>query len=314
MSIIDLIQGQDDADAVGQAMLLAQALMDGPREAGPRSFCYSGPPFLKSIDRRAQPFGAQFGVRGVGVVAANGFLRAAILRSSPAGSFSQTPLKEVKDLQIALQSVIREGFQSVANATVVHISEPEFQAAPGDAVSAALNGTAGVQLNWGSGLDGILTAGHVGKSAGTKATIGGGSGSVVLALDPTNNGASPEADVSVIQLPQAVPTATRITSTTTAGPRDAVTITTRGGKSVTANIMGQMQWLWLPKSSCTCGHVYMTTNYVTSQGDSGAPVLKGGSVIGHVIAASVGMTTYIQLIDYQLQQIRNQSTFSAASL
>jgi len=311
MSLTDLIQSGEDANAVGQAMLLAQALMDGPPEAGPRTYCYTTP---RSVNSKSEPFGARFGVRGVGVISADRRLHAAILQYSSDAPLTPEPLAQVQDLHSAVRYAIRGGFEAVANAMVVRISEPELQAAPGDAVSAALKGTAGVQLNWGSGLDGILTAGHVGKSSGIKATVAGASGSVVLALDPTNHGASPEADVSVIQLPSAVPATSRITSTTTAGPGDSVTIATRSGTSVSATIMGQMQWLWLPKSSCTCGHVYMTTKYVTSQGDSGAPVRKGGDLIGHVIAASVGMTTYIQLIDYQLQEIKRNAAFSAANL
>jgi hypothetical protein len=300
---------------VGQAMLLAQALMDGPPEAGPRTFCYTAPRYAESFENgKLEPFGAKFGVRGVGVVSADQRLHAAILQYSPDTPTTQKRLGQAGDLHSAVKYAIRGGFDAVADAMVVYISEPEFQVAPGDTVSAALKGTAGVQLNWGTGLDGILTAGHVGKSSGTKATVAGASGSVVLALDPTNHGASPEADVSVIQLPSAVPATSRITSTTTAGPGDSVAIATRSGTSASAIIMGQMQWLWLPKSSCTCGHVYMTTKYVTSQGDSGAPVRKGGDLIGHVIAASVGMTTYIQLIDYQLQEIKRNAAFSAANL
>ena len=83
---------------------------------------------------------------------------------------------------------------------------------------------------------------------------------------------------------------------------------------ISAIIMGQMQWLWMPSSNCTCGHVYMTTAHVTAKGDSGAPCLKSGDLIGHVIGASKGMATYIQEIDYQLQEIRNQTGFSSAAI
>ena len=49
---------------------------------------------------------------------------------------------------------------------------------------------------------------------------------------------------------------------------------------INATIMGQMQWLWMPSSNCTCGHVYMTTAHVTAKGDSGAPALKGTDLMG----------------------------------
>lgn len=315
MSLSDLVQSREDASEVGHAMLLAQALIDGPPEAGPRTFCYATTAQADSVDnRKSIPFGARFGVRGVGVIAVDSRLHAAILQYSEGGPASMGKLAEATDLHSAVKYVLRGGFDAVADAMVLRVSEPEFEAVPGDTVSAALTGTAGAQLSWGNGLDGIFTAGHVGKSSGAGASVAGTKGSVVLALDPTNHGKPPEADVAVVQLPSAVQAATRITWTTTAAPGDSVTVTTRGGATVPATIMGQLQWLWLPNSQCTCGHVYMTTAHVTRKGDSGAPVLKSGGLVGHVIGASVGVATYIQLIDYQLQEIRNQSGFSSARL
>jgi hypothetical protein len=250
----------------------------------------------------------------VGVVRRGSHLHAAILQYFEGDPTRMRTLAEATDLHSAVKYVIRGGFEAVADAMVVRVSEPEFEAVPGDTLSAGLTGTAGAQLSWGAGLDGIFTAGHVGQSVGVRANVAGTNGSVVLALDPTNHGKPPEADVAVVQLPSAVLAAKRITGTTTAGPGDSVSVTTRGGATVPATIMGQLQWLWLPSSLCTCGHVYMTTAHVTRKGDSGAPVLKGGELVGHVIGASVGMTTYIQLIDYQLQEIRSQRGFSSASL
>ena len=315
MSLIRFAQSRDDAAAVGQAMLLAQALLDGPPGFGPQTFAYSSP--LRHNDaapRRPEPFGAAFGIGGVGVFADRGSLRPVILQYSPQDSFEPRMLHESADLEYAMRSAIPGGISAVPDAIVLPISEPELLAAPGDAVSSAFNGTAGVQLNWGPGLDGLLTAGHVCKSTTNAASVAGTKGSVVLALDPTNHGGLVEADVSIIQLASAVPAASCITTTATAMAGDTVTVSNRMGKSVSTKVMGQLQWLWIPSSKCTCGHVYMTTQNVTVAGDSGAPVRKGSDLVGHVIAGSPGMTTYIQEIDYQLQEIRAQATFSAAKL
>jgi hypothetical protein len=322
MSLSDLVRSADDASAVGHAMLLAQALLDGPQDFGPRSFCYTTAVREDSY-RNVPPYGAAFGVGGVGVVRIGSRLHAAILELPRVTDLvtepqlmehAIEPLTEKSKIHAAVAMVIRDGVKALADTMVIHISEPEFQAAPGDTVQSALTGTAGAQLNWGPGLDGILTAGHVGNPSGSGATAGGTGGNVALSLNPTNHGKTPEADVAVIQLSAAVPAANRIATSTTANPGDSVSVLLRKGGPATTMIMGQLQWLWMPKPNCTCGHVYMTTTCVTKKGDSGAPVLKGSSLIGHVIGASVGMTTYIQLFGYQLQEIANRSGFSSAKL
>ncbi|WP_348263911.1 hypothetical protein P8935_05080 [Telmatobacter sp. DSM 110680] len=311
MSLIDLIQTSDDASAVAHALMLAQALLDGPPDFGPRSFCYSSPHRGEISDYPSMPFGARFGVMGVGIVDEGTGLIPAVLKISGKANRS-LKLHEDDDVVMVVKASIRGGFDILSNARIINIPPPEFEAVPGDSVSAALIGTAGVQINWGNGDDGILTAGHVGKPAGSTAKVGSINGSVDLSLDPTNNGKTPQADVAVIRLPAPVASSQRIGRTTTAGPKDSITVRSRSGKMINATIMGQMQWLWMPSSNCTCGHVYMTTAHVTAKGDSGAPALKSTDLIGHVIGASKGMTTYIQQIDYQLQEIRNQSGFSSA--
>jgi len=313
MSLTHLVSSEGDASAVGHAMLLAQVLLDGPPEIGFRTFCYTTtPPTETSRATSPPPWGSNYNIAGVGVVHDEGRLHTAILEMASVPTTTIERLAKSR-LHSVVQGLIRSGVNAMAEARVVRVSEPEFQAAPGNSVSASLNGTAGAQLNWGPGMDGILTAGHVAKSAGAPAKAGGTAGAVALSLDPTNHGKTPEADVSVIKLSAPVPPASRILGSTTAGPNDPVTVNTQGGP-VSATIMGLMQWLWLPKANCTCGHVYMTTACVTKKGDSGAPVLKGGSLIGHVIGASVGMMSYIQVFDYQLQEIRNRPGFSAAKL
>lgn len=315
MSLTDLVRGKDDAHAVGHAMLLAQALLDGPRGESPRSFCYTTPPLEKAPSSYWKPYGSHYGVAGVGVAMHDGRLRTAILDMASASKGETLPLHDVPHIRAAVGQVIGDGVDALTEAIVVPITPPEFQAAPGDTVSTpAWLGTAGAQLNWGSGLDGILTAGHVGTPSGVAASAGKTGGKVVLTLDPTNHGKTPEADVAVIQLSSAVPTLNRITGKATAGPSDSVTIRVRVGPPAAATIMGQLQWIWLPNSQCTCGHVYMTTACVTQKGDSGAPALKNNALVGHVIAASPNITTYIQLIDYQLQEIAHQSGFASATL
>lgn len=314
MSLIEFAQSREDAAAVGQAMLLAQALLNGSHKGRPPKLAYAGQSIESLRENEKRPFGVEFGVLGVGVVVTPAGLRAVILHSSDETTFRPQPIMQVPALHSAVQSVIPGGLNVVDDAVALSISDPQLLAAPGDPVSSAVTGTAGVQLNWGAGLVGILTAGHVCKSTSNAVTVGGMAGSVALALDPTSHGGSVEADVSVIQLTTSVPATSQITSTTVATGGDSVTIATRSGKSVTTKIMGLLQWLWLPSSNCTCGQVYLTTTNVTVSGDSGAPAKKGSELVGHVIAGSPGMTTFIQAIDYQLQEIRVNPTFAAARL
>src|SRR5271155_1216163 len=93
MSLTDLIQSRDDADAVGQAMLLAQVLMDGPPESGPRTFCYTSPKPVENANNRSEPFGAGFGVRGVGVVSVKGRLYPGVLKYVPDIAAQSAPPK-----------------------------------------------------------------------------------------------------------------------------------------------------------------------------------------------------------------------------
>jgi len=60
-----------------------------------------------------------------------------------------------------VRGVIRGGIDAVADAIVLRVSEPEFEAVPGDKVSAALLGTAGAQLSWGNGLESWVGRGSI---------------------------------------------------------------------------------------------------------------------------------------------------------
>ena len=148
MSLIEFAQSHGDAAAVGQAMLLAQALLKGPRKGHHPKLAYAGE-FIDSLtDNENPPFGVEFGVLGVGVMVTPAGLRAVILHKSDETAFTPQPIMKVPALHSAVQSVIPSGPDAVADTVALSISDPRFLAAPGDPVSSAATGTAGVQLNW----------------------------------------------------------------------------------------------------------------------------------------------------------------------
>jgi hypothetical protein len=185
---------------------------------------------------------------------------------------------------------------------VMAIYPPERQIAPGGSITGPSVGTIGTQVRWNSG-SGFLTAGHVAPSV--RASVYDGSaciGSVAWSNDPAGHGTAVEPDVAVIELQTGVSFSNPIVSAATAAAAASVTILSSGNSGV---IMGLSQFLFMPSQNATCGDTYFTTSQITTGGDSGGPVMSGTKVIGHVVGASPGVTSFVQDIDYQLREAAN---------
>jgi hypothetical protein len=185
---------------------------------------------------------------------------------------------------------------------VLSIKPPERQVSPGGPITGPSVGTIGTQVTWNSGR-GFVTAGHVAPSV--HATVVEGHthiGAVAWSNDPTGHGTAIEPDLAVIELLHGVTLTNPIARAATAGP--AATINILSSK-VSGIIMGMSQFLFMPRQNATCGDTYFTTGQITLGGDSGGPVMLGTDVIGHVVGASPGVTTFIQDVHYQLREAAN---------
>jgi hypothetical protein len=78
--------------------------------------------------------------------------------------------------------------------------------------------------------------------------------------------------------------------------------------------MGLSGFLAMPSYGGTCGDTYFTTTQITNPGDSGGPVLLGSDIIGHVVGASPGVTSYVQDISYQIREASNPLRFGLPGL
>jgi hypothetical protein len=181
---------------------------------------------------------------------------------------------------------------------------PEPQIASGDAIVATNPGTAGVAVTWNSG-SGFLTAGHVAPYLFTDVTDATGKiGSVAWTNDPAGHGALIEPDVAVVELLPGI-SMSSVAGKAVAGPAAAVTVPFTGASGLVMGMSGFVYMSYPSGAHGTCGDTYFTTSQITNPGDSGGPVMLGRDVIGHVIGASPGMTSYIQAIDYQMREAAN---------
>jgi hypothetical protein len=183
------------------------------------------------------------------------------------------------------------------------VKEPTLQLSCGDAVTAHLQGVAGVPLSW-PGSSGFATAGHVGAAAGTAVHDATGHiGQVVWANDPTNHGLAREADFAVVELAPGHACASSFGPAAGAGPNADIFIGGVSGPS--SKVLGYNHFWYIANLNATLGDAYLTAGQITNQGDSGAAVtLRSGEVIGHVVGASPGVTTIIQDLDFQLDAAR----------
>jgi hypothetical protein len=135
----------------------------------------------------------------------------------------------------------------------------------------------------------------------------GNDGTVGYRSDPSGQGNSILDDVAVVDFSTTV---SRFTSLATSlAPNTVVTVrTSRYGssQSLKTTIRGALKYAFFNKQNGTWGELYYSSPGVTNNGDSGAPVESNSKLVGHVVAGSA--YTYIQDADYQLQQIRSNSS------
>jgi hypothetical protein len=197
---------------------------------------------------------------------------------------------------------------------VVPVSEPQLQAAPGDSIASPHVGTLGAGVMW-SGKQGFLSAGHVAKPVNAIVRSAGKTiGTIVYSNDPAGRGTAVEDDAALIELAPGVGRSNIVSSAGLAGPGATVSLVA-SGKAPPATIMGKSQFLFMPTANATCGDVYFTTTQFTQPGHSGACVVAvNGDLIGHVLGASPGYTSYIQDVHFQLNAIASQPAFAGLVL
>jgi hypothetical protein len=296
----------------GRAMVLADGLLNGPIPQ-------------KKLSR---PFGADFGICGVGLFGeSRRNLKSAIFidkleKETKLRAFGLADFPKVRDaLGLAFGSE-REWLEQ--DVVVVPVPKTSAQVAPGAYVKAGAPGQLGCPVKWGSGPSkGILTAGHVGLSVGTKAYDDAGKqiGTVIFVLNPSPGaGATAAIDVAVIEFSSGVVAVTtpKIVATAIPPPGAAVEVHVRRSHAATVhttNIYGGAGWFYAVLSNVTYSDVYISGG-VTQSGDSGGPVfLQGvvGNIIGHVVCGAPAISC-IQDIQQQLKAISNDPVFSTISL
>lgn len=258
------------------------------------------------------PYGARFGIYGVGVVLDQGVVRPSVLTAQDKGF-----VRGVATPDSALAALLKDFIDAalLEDVLVLPIPVPELHAKPGDSISLPRSGTLGAGVAW-AGKEGFITAGHVAYPTGCALKAGGANiGTCIYSNDPAGHGRA-EADVAVIETSAGVARKGVVKSTAIAGPTDVVDIL-RGttGKSASATMMGMNAWFVFPNSKATCGDVYMTTMAVTKGGDSGAPVFDSvGFLVGHVLGASPGYSSYIQDVHYQLREVARHPGLSGIAV
>jgi hypothetical protein len=182
------------------------------------------------------------------------------------------------------------------------LAEPEFHLHPGDRVQASLGGSVGCSLSWTGGV-GFALAGHVAPTVGSVVYQRGNPvGTVVWANNPTGHGVSVEADFSVAEFQPGTLFNSPYSAYGQGRPYDTVQLVRANGPPFrSARLMGMCVSMALPACNSTLGDTYMTLGQFSSGGDSGAPVIgPSGQLIGHVIGASPGITTFIQDLSFQI--------------
>lgn len=304
MSLLDFA---DITERGERAEILADALLLGPPG---------------HLNESGAPFAAAFGIRGAGLMYQNGLCRLAVFVDTADGIEVNEIRLESQTLSVstALKIVFPNESEAWHDVYVLGIGTPVLQVQAGDSIKAASPGTLGVPVAWGAGRNGFLTAGHVAGAVGTSVKQGGllglGAttvGTVVASLDP--NSATTGADIAVIELASGVTNA----GVTYAGFRKLLgsspVSVIRNSGAAAATVMAMSAWIHFPSSANAHADVYLTTNAVTTPGDSGAAAIDPttSDVVGHVVGASPGMSM-IQDVSYQLSAIKTLPGFAAIKL
>jgi hypothetical protein len=295
-------------ETAGRALLLSEGLYQGPADFNePFTF----------------PFALRYGITGVGLYAKS---RTDIVPCvyTP-GSFEITeltadPFPSDGPFYEAIARVFgRDLTWILSDLVLVRTGPVQLQYDPGDRIQTSGTGQLGAPVRWGASR-GFLTAGHVGKSVGTVVYDPSSNvvGSVVFALDPTGQVATPAIDVAVVEVASGTPWGNSLGINGTSVPTGlaAIDVYQRNTPNpVSTNVRSKASW-WVVSAP---GHpatnlrgVYLSTTGVTSLGDSGGPVLLQGTskIIGHV-AAGGPAASFIQDVRHQLRKIKSDPVFNS---
>ena len=301
MSLIRFGASPEDA---GRALVLAAGLLQGPStDASP--------------DR---PLRALYGVCGVGLFAEQGRAWPTIFVDAPdmQGTLVAIGASDFPRVNEIIRLVFPQGPSWLTdNLKVVHVAPCAKHADTGDKIIAGTGGRLGALVRWGTSL-GYLTAGHVGQRVGNTVVdaAGGSIGSVVYANDPQpNQHATADIDIALVKCDPTVLAGNigSIRMVGTAKSNDRVIV--QYVPPITT-IVAYCKWFVATTSGVTFADVYLSSNGITGNGDSGAPVVLAGnsqSVIGHVVAGGRN-TSCFQDVKPQMARVRSDPQFAALTI
>ena len=165
-------------------------------------------------------------------------------------------------------------------------------------------GTRGFDVTW-TGGSGFLTAGHVApvlKGGILDASLSTIVGEVQAFSDPNGSGYAPKRDVAVVRWWRRDLWQAHYPRLTGVGATGGSLIDVhRPTGQVRATVTAYAPYWVSSVISGTYGRVYVTTQCVTTDGDSGAAALTpSGGAVGTVVAGIPGFATLVQDVRYQL--------------
>ncbi len=264
-----------------------------------------------ALDHRADP-GVWTMVHGAGLIWHNDRLHPLILGdanlidfsgSDPVGMSDAPQLRDV--MANILGGAASSAFKEVM---VLGVAAGVRHAAPGDPIQATGSGQIGPLVQWGSGREGFITAGHVAQSATGPVNDGAGTriGTVLWSNDPALSPSSAgDVDAALVEFVPGIPrnVVTRATIVPAGGSSIRVASSRRG-----ANLLAACRRVQLGATNAHFADCYLTDQRITNPGDSGGLVECNGDIAGIVIGAfSRRDMTVIQAIGYQLSEIRARS-------
>ncbi len=294
-------------EVAGRALVISAGLMQGPRGAD---------------FNRYGPFGAQFGICGVGVVYLEEYsnlIPAVFYLGEPSPRLFRW--NDNSSVVEALRAAFGNDLDWVRDTAAIPVLPTELLARPGEDIDGPfLSGLFGAPVTW-AGKQGFLTAGHVADATGSNIAdkAGNSIGQAVFvrkgqAIQPQGCNSS-SVDVGVIELNTGVAQSNNLGIRTSAIPKpnSAVDVHTSNGVKP-AKINGAASWWWVSAQQVVLTELYLS-GAVTVSGDSGGPVLLqggNGEIIGHVVAG--GTVSCYQDIDHQLAEIRKDPAFQNISI
>lgn len=227
------------------------------------------------------PFAARFGVLGAGIGVHAGGCAVIAVDAEMFGA-GLVPAEQNAAAATALRAITLPGEDWQTGVYAWGLPPLVQQVQSGDKVRGAGNGTAGARVEWtdtsGTTVEGILTAGHVVKSAKSVTTRGG---IPIGSVADCRLAASGGIDVAAIELAAAA--APRLSGPVglTAGTAIEIAV---GPSPARDTVVGKFGWFY------SYTDLYMTLGIVTFGGDSGSAAVRPGTreFVGTLIGASSG--------------------------